>query len=387
MSEKTINKDLFKNETIKDIILCFENAKKSKLRFSEIKKGLPFKKVTEPKIKKERKIERPKHFDQTIVRALDKMVSFGIFNKTERYYQLTDKYMVEFRKMQLSRMVESYSPKDLLDYSKTVLLGLPHEVYYPNKYEVASEYFHDLYITPEDIFKDDSDFMKRIKERMKETIIKSIDDDYKNKTKEELIEALKKSELSQCNQVFFKHRIPPYEACDLIVRKLVEGRDKYRLLLIQNEYDTQLLHIIDNDFKQHLYDYQRYYTQKLNIYFMHFFKFGRHSLEDRYKDFDSREDFEDTLFLFFNVDDNQLQTDIVRPPSESVLRWGIEILKFLSTIVQNVNEQTNDRYITPITIVSTSFRAVFADKEFWENDEKIKKIIKENNRRIPASSN
>lgn len=179
------------------------------------------------------------------------------------------------------------------------------------------------------------------------------------------------------NAFFGARSIPPAEACERIVQKLVEGRDKYRLLLIQKEYDLQLPSLIESDFRQYMCDYQEYYTQKLNLFFIHFFKQGRHTQEDRYLDFESKEDFESTLFLFYNVDDYQLKMDIPCPPSESFLRWGIEILKFLRTIVRNVNLQTNDRYIEQITIVSTSFRAVFADKEFWENDAKIRKVIKQ----------
>lgn len=359
--------DIFKKEKVKDILRCFEKVNNPRLRFSDIKKGLPNK----------------KYFDKQIVRTLNDMISFGILNKIKYSkrradYHLTNKYMVEVRQSQLSRLIDSYSPEDVMDYSKTVLLGLPHEVYHPHKNEVPSGYFQDLNIEPQDLFSDDSLFVQKLKEQMKEMVIKSIDEDYKNKTKDEVLEALKKNILSQTNRdLSFKRSIPPYEACERIVRKLVEGRDKYRLLLIQQEYDSQLPHLIDSGFRQYMFDHQEYYTQKLNLSFMHFFKLGRHTQKDRYKDFESKEDFDDTLLLFFNVDDDQLQKEIVRPLSESVLRWGIEILKFLSTIVQNVNEQTNDRYITPITIVSTSFRAVIATNEFWENDAKIRKIIKQ----------
>ncbi|VVB96229.1 Uncharacterised protein [uncultured archaeon] len=369
------NNNIFKKEIIKDILGCFFKTEETQLRFSEIKKRLPKINRTSEKAKKtplrfsDTIKKRPKYFDMQINRALNEMLSFGIFNKNGVYYQLTDKYMVEVRQSQLSRLIDSYSPKDVMDFSKTVLLGLPDEVYRPDKKEIASEYFYDLHITPEDIFKDDSDFTKRVKER----IIKFIDDNCKNKTKEELIEELK---INAINQTTFKQSIPPYEACECIVRKLVEGRDKHRLLFIQSEYDSQLTQIIDNGFKRYMGDYREYYTQKLNIFFMHFFKTGRHSGIDRYEDFENKDDFEYTLYLFYTVDDDKLPMDIARPSSESIVRWSIEILKFLSKIVQNVNEQTNDRYVTPITIVSTSFRAVFADEEFWKTDEKIRKIIK-----------
>lgn len=365
MSEKSMKSDIFKKEIVKDILLCFEKVNNPHLRFSDIKKGLP-----------------DKYFDTQINRALHDMVSFGIFIKIEspKSYQLTNKYMVEVRQSQLSRLIDSYSPEDVMDYSKTVLLGLPNEVYHPDKYEVPSGYFHDLNIEPKDVFSEDPLSGQYRKEKMKEMVIKYIDEEYKNKSKDEVLEVLKNNIISQTNRdLSFKLSIPPYEACERIVRKIVEGRDKYRLSLIQQEYDSQLPQLIDSVFRQYMCDYQKYYSHNLNLSFMHFFKPGRHTREDRYEDFESKDDFEYTLRLFYNVDDDQLQTDIARPPSESVLRWGIEILKFLSTIVQNVNEQTNDRYITPITIVSTSFRAVFAAKEFWENDAKIRKIIKNKN--------
>lgn len=367
MSKESINSNIFKKEIVKDIVLCFEKGKKSQLRFSDIKKGL-------------KGLPDKKYFDTQIVRALSKMVSLGVFEKKEESkrwvsYKLTGKYMIEIRQSQLSQLIDSYPPEEVMDFSKTVLLGLPNEVYRLPIYEGQSRYFHDLYIEPEDVFSNDSRIGPGLKKRMKEIANEYIGDNYKNKTKDELLELVEEFMLSNMIQNLSFIPISPEEACERIVQKLTKGRDKYRLLSIQHEYNSQLPHVIDSGFRQYLHDHQEYFTQNLNLLFEHFFKTGANSREFIYKDFENKDDFEYTLHLFCRAKNTNFQTDIVPPTPESVFRVGIEILKFLSTIVRKVNKQTNYTLISPITIVSTSFRAVFADKEFWENEKKIRNIL------------
>lgn len=373
---KTSIDNIFEKPIVKDILACFEE--NTRIRFSEIRNNVNRK-------------------DELLSRELKEMVKYGILKnemcpqpkgKPHSYYLLTDKYLTKIHQSRLSWLIDSYSPEDVMDYSKTVFLGLPDEVYRPSKHEVPSESFYDLYIKPEDIFREEPLTIERRKEILKEKIINLIED-YKNKTKAEVLEILKENMLSQINrELSLKHEIPPYEACERIVRKLVEGRNKYRLLLIQHEYDLQLHNMTEGGFKQYMCDYREYFTYKLNLFFMHFFKTGRHLKKDRYEDFENEYDFERILRLFYKMDDfesrlshfwnmvEKPQMDMAFPPFKSFSKWGIEILKFLSTIVQNVNEQTNDRYVEPITIASTSFTATFAAKEFWEMDDKIRKIIK-----------
>jgi len=358
---KTSIDNIFEKPIVKNILACFE--KNTRIRFCEIRSNINYR-------------------DELLSRELKEMVGYGILKKEicpqprgkpHVYYLLTDKYLTKIHQTRLSWLIESYSPEDVLDYPGTAIFGLPYEVYYPNKYEIASEHFYDLYIQPQDIFRDDSLFVENVKKRSKEIVIKSINEKYKNKTKDELIEELKKNALSQLDQeLSLKHSIPPYEACKRIVNKLVEGRGKYRLLLIQREYESQLDVKMDSDFKQYLQDYQEYYTQKLNLLFdVDFVKATISTSEVKYE-----LDFENKLYFFHNANDNKLPMDIAHPPSESISKWTLEILNFLENIRQNIIQQTKGRINVPITIVSSSFTATFAAKEFWETDDKIRKIIK-----------